>query len=112
MKLTDYLEQLRSKMHDDHLEKLRLLDTVGARLFANDCEVMRKLEEIEQGQARRASDMRLLAERIVSRLAHIPQAEHVEHYVNGNPRAGLAPPPLPSELNAYGVYDEMMGAKH
>ena len=94
MKLIDYIENLRGQLHDTHAEALRLLDAVGQRIFENDCEVMRKLEEIQEGQARRAADIIRLAQTIAARVGCVPHDAFAGHYVNGNARGGLAPTPL------------------
>lgn len=110
MKLTDYIEQMRGQLHDNHSEAMRLLDNVGARIFENDCDVMRRLEEIQEGQARRATDIIQLAQMIAARVGHVPQDAHAKHYIGGSPRAGLPAagrPSMPSETTAAGVFDTL-----
>ena len=98
MKLVDYIEGMRSKLHDDHGTAMRLLDALGARLFENDCEIMRALETIDSDLAKRAADIFALAQQVASRLGRIPtndQRAGVDEQKAKHMAKRFAPPPLP-----------------
>lgn len=72
MKLTDQLEALRVKLADEHANSITLLDTLDARMKANDATVMRRLATILNDDAQRKGEIFELAHRVAARIGSIP----------------------------------------
>lgn len=91
--LAKQIDELRAKMVATHVEIMGALQDVGRRAFEADAAVMLALEEIEEGQSRRAVDILGRLANIASRVGHVPPANLAPAYAGGDPRRGYLPSP-------------------
>lgn len=71
-RLADQIEALRVKMLDEHGEAMRLLDGLDKRLFANDADIMRRLESILSEGERRKGDIVRAMQTLAARIGCLP----------------------------------------
>jgi len=92
--LAQELDELLDRVRVADRPTIDRIEILNSTLFANDAEIMRKLEEVLTQQASRAVDMVEMLSEIAARVGHVPQREFLAHYAQ-TPTRPIQPPPLP-----------------
>lgn len=72
MKLTDQLEAMRVRLADEHANSVTLIETLDARMKANDVALMRRLAEVLDDDAVRKGSIHELLQRVAARIGSVP----------------------------------------
>ena len=92
--LAQELDDLLDRVRDADRPTIDRIEILNSTLFANDAEIMRRLEDVLTQQASRAVDMVEMLSEIAARVGHVPQREFLAHY-GQTPTRPIQPPPLP-----------------